>query len=75
MTDTQQTQRRAEVDPGIWAVAAPILQNRCQECHRPGQVGPFSLMTFRQAVTLIDDQGLRKLLCRVLAKKKVLLLA
>ncbi|MCI0463100.1 MAG: redoxin domain-containing protein [Gemmataceae bacterium] len=25
---------------------APILQNRCQECHRPGQIGPFSLLTY-----------------------------
>jgi peroxiredoxin/mono/diheme cytochrome c family protein len=28
---------------------APILQRRCVECHRPGQVGPFSLATYRQA--------------------------
>ncbi len=27
-----------------------ILQNRCQECHRPGQIGPFSLMSYRNAV-------------------------
>lgn len=29
---------------------APILQDRCQGCHRPGQVAPFSLITFDQAV-------------------------
>jgi len=34
---------------------APILQTRCQECHRPGQVGPFALMTFKQAVNWADD--------------------
>lgn len=28
---------------------APILQNHCQECHRPGQVAPFSLLTYEQA--------------------------
>ena len=28
----------------------PILQKHCQECHRPGEVGPFSLMTYKQAV-------------------------
>lgn len=28
----------------------PVLQNRCQECHRPGEVGPFSLLTYKQAV-------------------------
>ena len=33
----------------------PILQNRCQTCHRPGEVGPFSLMTYRQAVNWASD--------------------
>jgi peroxiredoxin len=33
----------------------PILQNNCQECHRPGAVGPFSLMTYRQAVNWASD--------------------
>jgi len=28
---------------------APILQSKCQGCHRPGQVGPFSLLTFDDA--------------------------
>jgi hypothetical protein len=28
----------------------PILQNHCQECHRPGEVGPFSLQTYKQAL-------------------------
>ncbi len=32
-----------------------ILQNRCQECHRPGQVGPFSLTTYKQAVNWSQD--------------------
>ncbi len=26
-----------------------ILQNNCQECHRPGQVGPMSLLTYDDA--------------------------
>lgn len=26
-----------------------ILQARCQECHRPGEIGPFSLLTYKQA--------------------------
>ncbi len=25
---------------------APIVQNRCQTCHRPGEVGPFSLLSY-----------------------------
>jgi peroxiredoxin len=33
----------------------PILQNRCQTCHRPGEVGPFALMTYRQAVNWASD--------------------
>jgi peroxiredoxin len=28
---------------------APIVQARCQECHRPGEIGPFSLLTFEDA--------------------------
>ena len=27
---------------------APIVQKNCQECHRPGQVGPFALETYEQ---------------------------
>jgi hypothetical protein len=27
----------------------PILQKHCQTCHRPGEVGPFPLLTYRQA--------------------------
>src|SRR3954452_8576415 len=34
---------------------APILQKNCQACHRPGEVGPFSLMTYKQAVTWAED--------------------
>ena len=33
----------------------PILQKNCQACHRPGEVGPFSLMTYRQAVNWATD--------------------
>lgn len=25
-----------------------ILQNHCQECHRPGEIAPFSLLTYEQ---------------------------
>jgi hypothetical protein len=27
-----------------------IVQNHCQECHRPGQVGPFALLTYDDAL-------------------------
>ncbi len=33
----------------------PILQKHCQSCHRPGAVGPFSLMTYKQAVSWSAD--------------------
>lgn len=33
----------------------PILQTNCQSCHRPGEVGPFSLMTYQQAVNWASD--------------------
>jgi hypothetical protein len=25
----------------------PVLQKNCQTCHRPGQIGPFSMLTYR----------------------------
>src|SRR6266705_3190323 len=28
---------------------APILWNRCASCHRPGEIGPFSLLTYDDA--------------------------
>src|SRR5215470_956208 len=28
---------------------APILQKNCQACHRPGEAGPFPLLTYEQA--------------------------
>jgi peroxiredoxin len=34
---------------------APILQERCQGCHRPGEVGPFSLTNYEQAVNWSSD--------------------
>src|SRR5882762_5688474 len=27
---------------------APILQRNCQVCHRPGEPGPFSMLTYEQ---------------------------
>ena len=34
---------------------APILQKNCQQCHRPGQVGPFPLETYQQVFKRADD--------------------
>lgn len=27
----------------------PVLQDHCQECHRPGEIGPMPLLTYQQA--------------------------
>ena len=27
----------------------PVLQKNCQSCHRPGQIGPFSMLTYKDA--------------------------
>lgn len=32
-----------------------VLQKHCQECHRPGGAGPFSLMTYDDAVSWGED--------------------
>jgi hypothetical protein len=32
-----------------------IIQKHCQDCHRPGQVAPFSLLTYEQARKRGDD--------------------
>jgi len=33
----------------------PILQNHCQSCHRAGDVAPFALSNYKQAVNWADD--------------------
>lgn len=34
---------------------APIMQAKCQQCHRPQDVAPFALMTYDDAVTYARD--------------------
>src|SRR5262249_40788214 len=42
--------------PGLWGAPAPtfhkdilpILQRRCQACHRPGEIAPMPLLTYEQ---------------------------
>jgi peroxiredoxin len=33
----------------------PVLQSHCQTCHRPGQVGPFALTSYKQAAKWADS--------------------
>jgi peroxiredoxin len=50
--------RRAPADAGAvtyYGDVLPILQNHCQECHRPGEVAPFPLTSYRQAVKWAAD--------------------
>ena len=45
------------IGTATWAAQAPtfnkdvlpILQQHCQECHRPGEIAPFSLLTYSEA--------------------------
>ena len=32
--------------PTFYKEVLPILQKNCQSCHRPGQIAPFSMLTF-----------------------------
>jgi hypothetical protein len=38
-----------KVDVTFSKDVAPILQKRCQQCHRPGEVAPMPLLTYQQA--------------------------
>src|SRR5262249_33800277 len=33
---------------------APVVQNHCQECHRPGQIGPMPLRTYEETTAWAD---------------------
>lgn len=50
--------------PTYFKDVAPIIQRHCQDCHRPGQVAPFSLMDFDHArgrasdLLLVIEEGL-----------------
>jgi hypothetical protein len=35
--------------PTFYKEVLPILQKNCQSCHRPGQIAPFSLLTYESA--------------------------
>jgi hypothetical protein len=36
----------ASQGPTFYKDVLPIVQNHCQECHRPGEIGPFSMMSY-----------------------------
>src|SRR5580704_12781915 len=45
----------ASADVTFTRDVAPILQAKCQQCHRPQDVAPFALMTYDDAVTYARD--------------------
>src|SRR5262245_14449810 len=42
-------QAAAPATPTFYRDVLPILQKRCQECHRAGEAAPMALMTYGQA--------------------------
>lgn len=50
--------RRAVAHPGpptFNKEVVRILQQHCQSCHRPGDIAPFSLMTYREAAAMASQ--------------------
>jgi hypothetical protein len=43
------TTKAADPAPSFSKEVLPILQKNCQSCHRPGQIGPFSLLTYESS--------------------------
>ena len=37
----------ADARPTYHKDVVPVLQARCQSCHRPGEAGPFSMLTYK----------------------------
>ena len=49
MTSNQTKVKVLLASPLDSSQVARILQDNCQTCHRPGEVGPFKLMSYRDA--------------------------
>jgi peroxiredoxin len=47
----RETKPRADGSVTFARHISRILQKNCQECHRPGQIGPMSLLTYDDAVS------------------------
>jgi hypothetical protein len=41
--------RQTVANPTFEKDVLPIVQRNCQQCHRPGQIGPFSLLDYQSA--------------------------
>jgi tetratricopeptide (TPR) repeat protein len=56
---------RAAGKPTFSKNIAPIMYERCASCHRPGEIGPFSLLSYsdvRQHLTQIADATRRRVM-------------
>lgn len=51
----KKSESRKVAAPTYCKDVAPILQKRCQNCHRKGEVGPFALGTYQQARKRAED--------------------
>ena len=40
---------KTDTTPTFYKDVLPIVQAHCQSCHRPGQIGPFSLLDYQSA--------------------------
>jgi hypothetical protein len=47
-TDSTAGAAHADVTPAFYRDVLPILQQHCQGCHRPGEIGPTPLVTYNQ---------------------------
>ena len=45
--------------PTFYGEVQPILQARCVDCHRPGEVAPFSLLTYEDARS--EARGIKRM--------------
>ena len=52
---TSPRSKAGESTPTYTKDVAPILQKKCQNCHRKNQIGPFSLETYEQARKRASD--------------------
>jgi hypothetical protein len=45
--------------PAFYDEVLPIIQRRCQDCHRPGEVAPFPLLTYEDVTS--EAHGIRRM--------------
>ncbi|MBX9791828.1 MAG: redoxin domain-containing protein [Pirellulales bacterium] len=56
---------KTDISPTWSGQIAAIFERRCQECHRPGEVAPFSLLTY------VDVQGWEETIREVLEQRRM----